>query len=182
MNKNDGRVEAVLSPGGNILKQEFTTKNSKVKIAKTVYLDEMPKDRPLILEAKGTQDGWIRYTMKNPKSVISCMKGSSRVILIRNSEYLLLEGLTLRGGVRNSVFLQDSRHIQIVNCDIAGHAPILKQTLDNDGKFLAMDGKKMWNCAAIHIQNSSDVLVERCYIHSPAGTANPCFFSHSCGL
>jgi len=174
-------LEVQLSPGGKILKQEFTTRNSRVKIAKTVYLDEMPKDTPLILEAKGTPDGWIRYTMKNPKSVLSGMKGVSRVILVRNSEYLLLEGLTIRGGVRNSIFLQDSRHIQIVNCDIAGHAPILKQDLDNDGKYLAMDGKKMWSCAAVFILNSSDVLVERCYIHSPAGTANPWFFSHSSG-
>lgn len=174
-------LEAVLTPGGNILKQEFTTKNSKVKIAKTVYLDEMPKNKPLILEAKGTPDGWIRYTMKNPKSVLSGMKGNSRVILVRNSEYLLLEGLTVRGGLRNSIVLRDSRHIQIVNCDIAGQAPIQKQALEDDGKYLAEDGAKMWGCAAVYIQNSSDVLVERCYIHSPDGTANPWFFSHSSG-
>ncbi len=174
-------LEAVLSPGEKILKQEFTTKNSKIKIARTVYLDEMPKNKPLILEAKGTPDGWIRYTMKNPKSVISGMKGNSRVILVRNSEYLLLEGLTVRGGLRNSIVLRDSRHIQIVNCDIAGQAPIQKQALEDDGKYLAEDGAKMWGCAAVYIQNSSDVLVERCYIHSPAGTANPWFFSHSSG-
>ncbi|OQA83165.1 MAG: hypothetical protein BWY31_02960 [Lentisphaerae bacterium ADurb.Bin242] len=174
-------LEAVLSPGGKILKTEFTTRNSKVRVVKTVYLDEMPKDRPLILEAKGTPDGWIRYTMKDPKAFISGMKGFSRVILVRNSEYLLLEGLTVRGGARNSIVLRDSRHIQIVNCDIAGHAPVLKQALDDDGKYLAADGGKMWSCAAVFIQDSSDILVERCYIHSPAGTANPWFFSHSSG-
>ena len=163
------------------MKKEFTTLDSKVKVAKTIYLDELPKDKPLILDAKGTPDGWIRYTMKDPKSVLRCPKGMSRVILIRNSAYLLLEGLTVRGGTRNAILLRDTSHIPIVNCDIAGHAPVLKQALDDDGKYLATDGVKMWSCAAIYIQNSSDVLVERCYIHSPAGTANPWFFSHSSG-
>ena len=174
-------LEITLHPEGTVLRKEFVTLNPVVKVAKTVYLDDWPAGKTLILEEKGTPDGWIRYTMRKPGSVIRAGKRSSHAVLIRNSSCLLLDNLTIRGGIRYGIALRDSADIRIVNCEISGHAPIWKQALEADGKYLALDGAEQWGSGGIHIQKSSDVLVERCYIHSPAGTANPWFFSHSCG-
>ena len=172
-------------PSGKSSRARFRTANPEIKIATTIYLDDLPAGKMIRIQRKGTPDGWIRYTVRNPEFVITD-RGRERLELIRlqDAEYIILENLTLRGATLHAISLDNCSHIRIINCDIAGFSRVDGRDLEGDGKFFKnIKGKNRpsWNNAGISAKGCSHLLIERNYIHSPASSASSWFYSHTCG-
>ena len=178
-------VELREMPSGRITRTQFHTVNPEIKIAETVYLDDLPEGRMIRIQRKGSPDGWIRYTTRHPGFVISDRKRKRlELIRLQDAEYILLDNLTLRGATLHAISLDNCSHIRIINCDIAGFSRVDGQDLEGDGKFFqTVNGKKRpsWNNAGISAKGCSNLLIERNYIHSPASSASSWFYSHTCG-
>ncbi len=174
------RVAVTDSSKKEVLEQSFKTLSSQVQIAKTIEIGPETK-LPLAIKESGTANGYIRYTAK-PGFVLDGGEEMSDVIRLVKVEYIILDGLTIRGGRINGIRMANASHIQILNCDIAGFSRIGIHRPDLDGKFYEEGkAKPLNNDAGIRINDCDDVLVERCYIHDPRATANSWFYSHPAG-
>ena len=166
--------------GGEVLAgTEFTTWSSEVPIAKTIVLDEQSFDGHLAVEDSGSPDGWIRYVAKEGFVLRNDRQGP--LVTLRKAGYVILEGLTLRGGLKDAVIVERCEHVRIVNCDIAGWGRIGTQRFDLDGKFYTEAGGYINWDTGIRISKSLGTVVERCYIHDPVSHANSWYYSHPAG-
>ena len=173
-------LRIVVRDGGKTetLNRSFRTLSSKVPIARTIELGP-ETGLPLTIRESGSPAGYIRYTVR-PGTVLDAGTKADEVIRLDRAGYIILDGLTLRGGRINGIRLDGASHIQILNCDISGFGRIGTRRPDLDGKFYE-NKRALNNDAGIRIQNCRDVLVERNYIHDPRGTANSWFYSHPAG-
>ncbi len=173
--------ELELSKGdGAVLERtEFTTWRSDVPIAKTVVLDGSNFDGHLVINEAGSPDGWIRYTAR--EGFVLRNDRQSALIELRKAKYIILDGLTLRGGSKDAILVEKCEYVRIVNCDIAGWGRVGTQRFDLDGKFYTADGGAINWDTGIRISRSLGTVVERCYIHDPVSTANSWYCSHPAG-
>ena len=176
--------------GDKVLKQgKFTTWKSDVKIAKTVVIDPAKFKAPYVISAKGKPDGWIRYTVKGGKTLAADSK--EPVFEIKNAAYILLDDMTITNGVGSGsvIEISKSKAVRVRNCDISkwGRVGVAKyDTPKGVGMYYVKDANGRWRAinydGAINIRSgSSEVVVERCYIHDPYGRANSWFYSHPAG-
>ena len=157
----------------------FRTWAGQVPIAKTVTLKASTFDGCLTVTESGTPQGWIKITAQ-PGDVLRNDHNGPLLDLSR-VKYVLLEGMTLRGGLEQVIRVNRCEHIRIVNCDIAGWGRIGTQRFDLDGKFYTDSGRAINWDSAILIRRSVGTVVERCYIHDPVSTANSWYLSHPAG-
>ena len=160
------------------------TWKSDVPVAKTILLDPATAAFPMTISDQGTPDGWIRYTAKSGS--VLCTKTIKDAILVAGAKYVLFDDLVIRGETDECcVFrIKDSVGVRIRNCEISGWGRVGKACFDEVcfGKRRGK-GKRAINMdGAIQIcRGSSEVTVERCYVHDPAGRANSWFYSHPAG-
>ncbi len=180
LKENTGYEFLMTGDGGKELARgKFRTWSSEVPVAKTIVLDAKNFSGELKISERGRPDGWIRYTA-SPGFVLASSK-SEALLRVENAAYILLDGLTLRGGGQNAVEIRKSRFVRIVNCDISGWGRLGVQRFDKDGKFYLKNGKAVNYDAGILISRSHGTVVERCYIHDPRTTANSWRYSHPAG-
>ncbi|MHB8995490.1 MAG: right-handed parallel beta-helix repeat-containing protein [Armatimonadota bacterium] len=172
-------LELADGDGKVLARTEFHTWRSDVPIAKTVVLDEKNFDGHLAITDSGSPDGWIRYTARDGFVLRNDRQGP--LIELRKAKYVILEGLVLRGGLKDAVVVEKCEHVRIINCDIAGWGRVGKQRFDLDGKFYAETGEYINWDTGIRISRSLGTVVERCYIHDPVSTANSWLHSHPAG-
>jgi hypothetical protein len=166
---------------GEVLAQkEFRTWRTAVPIAKTIVLDETNFAGHLKVKKSGTADGWIKITAK--PGFILRNERAGPLIQLSWKRYILLEGLTLRGGLNEAISIKHCQHVRVVNCDIAGWGRIWTHRLDTDGKFSPEgSGDPINRDSAILVSRSLGTVVERCYIHDPVSTANSWYYAHPGG-
>ena len=170
----------LVDAGGEVLAQtDFTTWSSEVPIAKTIVLDEDSFDGHLVIKENGSPDGWIRYTARD--GFVLSNDRNSPLIELKKAGYVILEGLTLRGGLKDAIVVERCDHVRIINCDISGWGRIGTQRFDLDGKFYTEAGSAINWDTAVRLSQSTGTLVERCYIHGPVSTANSWYCSHPAG-
>lgn len=170
----------ITADSGEILgQQEFKTWRSDVPIARTIALDEATFSGQLSVRDKGKPDGWIRYTARDGFVLRNDRTGP--LLELYKAKYVILEGLTLCGGLKEAIHVEKCDHVRIINCDISGWGRIGTQRFDLDGKYYTEDGKAINWDSAILIKSSTGTVVERCYIHDPVNTANPWYYSHPAG-
>jgi len=161
----------------------FTTWADKVKVAKTIVLDPAKVTDTLVIRDKGRPDGWIRYTME-PGSVIDT-NFSKTVIKLEQASYVILDKLTIKGGYKHAIEINNSNYVRISNCDISGWGIVGEQRCDYNGRFHEIgrepSGYGINFNGAINIKKGRGVVVERCYIHDSRITANSWYFSHPAG-
>ncbi|MBC2601710.1 right-handed parallel beta-helix repeat-containing protein [Puniceicoccus vermicola] len=157
-----------------LARETFSTLSSEVPVAKTVSLAK----GPVHIVESGSPDGWIRYVSNGE---IEGGSESPNAVTLNDVEYVILEGLTIKGGRYNAVSIADSRHVRIRNCDISGWGRVGERRYDLRGQFLDEDGNLINRDAGILIERCYSVVVEYCYIHDPRGTSNSWAFSHPTG-
>ncbi|MDD3585834.1 MAG: right-handed parallel beta-helix repeat-containing protein [Thermoguttaceae bacterium] len=175
----DIKLEYTDSGRSGHVTRSFTTQSVRVPIAKTIELTQA--DLPIDIQKSGKPDGYIRYTCK-PGTTLDCGDTSVSGFAFKNVSYVILENMTIKGGQIDAIRLDNCSNIQIINCDIFGFGQIGQQRIDYDGKYY-MPGSKRYlnNHAGIRVWSCKNILVERCYIHDPRGTANSWFYSHPAG-
>ncbi|UCE47833.1 MAG: right-handed parallel beta-helix repeat-containing protein, partial [Phycisphaerales bacterium] len=165
---------------GDVLAQQaFRTWSSQVPIGKTISLDEISFTGRLIVRESGSADGWIKITGKKGFVLRNDRKGP--LIELYKVENVILEGLTLRGGLKEAISIRRCENVRVVNCDIAGWGRIGTQRFDRDGKYYTEGGSAINWDSAILVSKSIGTVVERCYIHDPVSTANSWYYSHPAG-
>lgn len=167
-----------------VYKGRFRTQSGKVKIWKTIELTpENCAKFPFKPKENGSvEKGFICYTAK-PGFVLDAGESADAAIQLTENQYVLFDGLTIRGGRRDAIQLTDCRNVRILNCDIADYGRIGVQRPDLDGKFFMPgdDRHGINNDCGVRIDGCNSVLVERCFVHDPRGTANSWFYSHPAG-
>ena len=165
---------------GEILAQEeFKTWRTDIPIARTIVLDEATFTGHLTIREKGSPEGWIKYTA--PQGFVLKNDRTGPLLELYRARYVILEGLTLRGGLKESISINKCEHVRVVNCDIAGWGRIGRQRFDIDGKYYTKDRRAINWDSAILVKRCVATVVERCYIHDPVSTANPWYYSHPAG-
>jgi len=170
-------IKAEIKKDGKVIRTEETscrTWTSDVPVAKTVSISEIYESgsfEPLVLRnLKGSQDGWIKIT-GDGKTVIDAGHEWKQSVYLANCEYLILEGLTVKGGEKYGINItRGCENIRVINCDVSGWstAGVLNPWLKGyiiDGNIRNLDG-------GIRIWNGKNIVVERCYIHDPRGNSN----------
>ena len=155
----------------------FRTWAEKVPVAKNIVLTPEIVKNGFAIRTKGKPDGWIRYTAA-PGTVIN---GTDRhvALLIDKAEYVILDGLTIRGGDSHAVYLDQCKYVRLVNCDISAWGDPQNWKYDaSTGRFRDKNGNNLTNKNAILLKRGFGQVVERCYIHDPLLSANCWFYGH----
>ncbi len=170
----------VVDGSGAVLAQDgFRTWRSEVPIAETIVLDETSFSGSLRITRFGTADGWIRYIAKD--GFILRNQRTGPLLELYNAKYVILDGLTLRGGLKEAITVKRCEYVRIRNCDIAGWGRIGTQRFDLNGMYYTAGGEAINWDTGILISRCLGTVVERCYIHDPVTTANSWYYAHPAG-
>ena len=170
----------ITAKNGDVLaQQEFHTWSSRVPVGKTIILDNKTFTGQLNVRESGSADAWVKITAKKGFVLRNDRRGP--LIELYKAKYVILEGLTLHGGLKEAISIRRCENVRVVNCDIAGWGRIGKQHFDRDGKYYTQDGRAINWDSAILVSKSVGTVVERCYIHDPVSTANSWYYSHPAG-
>jgi hypothetical protein len=167
--------------GGTVASASFTTWAENVPIATTIRLEQHESNGgPLLIDQGGTATGWIRYVAP-PGFITDGGERDTEAVLIQNAAFVILEGLTVRGGARHGIRVANSHDVRISGCDISGFGRIGVQDFAKDGKYYDVKGGAINYDAGIYIDGSGRLTIERNWIHDPRGHANSWFYSHPAG-
>ncbi len=153
---------------------QFTTLSSEVPVGETITLT----GGPVVITQSGTPESWVRYVAD---ADIDAGEQAPNAITLQGVEYVILDGLGIKGGQINAISITDSRHVRVRNCDISGWGRVGERRYDRRGVFYDANGKVINRDSGVDIERSHSVVVEYCYIHDPRGTANSWAFSHPAG-
>ncbi|PTX94620.1 right-handed parallel beta-helix repeat-containing protein [Opitutus sp. ER46] len=166
----------------------FRTWTSHPPTARVLDLSTLPgAAQGLVITDQGRPDGWIKYTapkgwrLERPDTPGDGQRGA---ITLRNARYVILENLTIVGGARHGIHLEQCDSIRILNCDISGWGRVGTQQFTNDGargKYADANGELINYDAGVKIDASARTVVERCYVHDPRGRSNSWQYSHPAG-
>ncbi|MBO4476393.1 MAG: glycoside hydrolase family 88 protein [Bacteroidales bacterium] len=181
LDENSRYEYRVLINGSQKSIERFQTWNSKVRIAKTVVLDPNHINFPVRINDKGKPDGWIRYTV--PEGAVLENRGRYPTFIIDDARYVILEGVTMKGPNihQGAVNVKNSQNVRILNCEISDWGRVGVMRFDLKGKPAVGNDVINFDGAVKIQQGSSCVVVERCYIHDPAGRTNSWRYSHPSG-
>jgi len=177
------------SDGKLITQTTFRTWSSTPHIAKTIDLSTLPNtaQEGLVITEQGAPDAWIKYTAPPGwiiKRTIRDNDTQDGVLVMKGLQYIILENLTIEGGKRHGICIENCDFIRILNCDISGWGRKGVQQFVNGGScgtYLDSEGRVIDYDGAIQIRKSYGTVVERCYIHDPRGRSNSWLFSHASG-
>ena len=191
----DSEYEARLVAGGKVLAQgSFRTWKSAVPIAKTIVIDPAKVTYPIVISEKGTPDGWIRYTAPKGSVVGGPGVTETSVISVKGAEYVLLDDMTIEGGAgeeHSCVFIEKSRGVRVRNCEIYGFGRVGSQVFSAKGYGHFFMNRPIsdpnpgrcidWDAGVMIFPGSSEVTVERCYIHDCRSRSHAWYYSHPAG-
>lgn len=167
-------VKAELTgPGAGEKYAETKTWTQNVPIGRTIGLSEIYSgEGPLsLIDLKGTADSWIKIVPDEKCDTINGTKNFYQALMMYDCEYVILEGLKVRGGATNCINLQGKcKDVRIINCDIAHWGNEGIQDLNNGGFYWR--GIKANYYAGIYICEATNTVVERCYIHDSDTRSN----------
>ncbi|NVK56113.1 MAG: right-handed parallel beta-helix repeat-containing protein [Alteromonadaceae bacterium] len=132
------------------------------------------------LNISGEADGWAKIIGDENTPVIA-NENDDYAINIGNSRYVMLEGVTVKGGKRHGIYSRNTHHIWIKNCDVSGWG----RTPTHFKNGIGFENKESYYPinydAGIALSRTGIVVVEGCKVHSPNGTANHWGYGHPKG-
>lgn len=190
--EEDTRYEVRFRSGKNVVaKESFRTWKTDVPIARTIEIDPKSFKAPYLIDCKGTEKGWVRYTVKGDS-----LHNAAPVptFEIKNAEYILIDNMVLTGvpDQKSVIVVSDSKAVRIRNCDISDWGrvgtPNFETFFDSKRKYYGRggmydaSGKKInWDGAIYIGRGTSEMVVERCYIHDSFTHTNSWYYSHPAG-
>ena len=178
-------LQIKLNDKGNkkVITEKFRTLGAALPVAKTISLTPAMVKKGFVVPESGTADGYIRYTAK-PGTILT--SEGLDAIKIFNVSYIIIDGLTIRGGKENGIRIDCASNIVVRNCDIASFGRLGELRTELGGEYYYRNAitKKMRmlnSDAGIYIRNAKDLLIEKNFIHDTNGLTNPWFYSHPAG-
>lgn len=166
----------------------FRTWSSRPAIAKVIDLSRLAiGPEGLVISDQGTPGGWIKYTAPAGWRLERPANGDDpqvAAIIFRGARHVILENVTIVGGQRHAVLVQECDAVRILNCDLSGWGRVGVQQFTNTGtrgKYVDAKGETINYDGAVAIDRSARTVVERCYVHDPRHRANSWMFSHPAG-
>lgn len=163
------------------------TKTSALPVSESLNLRDIFKEGETLSlkECSGTASGYTRIYAD--KSFVADGKTAECTIKADGASFIILDGLTLKGGRISCVNLDGSSNIVIRNCDISKWGRVGKlveaadkpeglkiQYRDESVPDTAPEDERYINYdAGIRMIGSSDITVEGCFIHEPNGDSTP---------
>jgi hypothetical protein len=176
------------STGEVIAPVAFRTWTSWPTIAKVIDLSTLPgAEKGIVITDQGTPGGWIKYTapkgwrIDRPNDPNDAQRGA---LTLRGARYVIIENVTVVGGARHAILVEQSESVRILNCDLSGWGRVGVQQYTNTGargKYADAHGELINLDGGVEIDRSARTVVERCYIHDPRGRANSWQYSHPAG-
>ena len=161
----------------------FRTWSTKVPVAKTVEIDPATATWPMKIDAKGSPDGWIRYTAKG--GAVLDVRGAEQAFAVDGAEYVLLDDMVLRGGRgKNMIRVERSKGVRIRNCDISDWGRDSKPNYAHKGLWAETRkpyGNVNFDSAIAIGRGAAETVVERCYVHDAHSRANSWYYAHPSG-
>ena len=159
----------------------FRTWKSEVPVARTVVLDTDGIRFPVVINDKGSPTAWIRYTV--PPGTVLENRGDTPTFFIDGASCVLLDDIIMSGpNIHDgAINIKNSEAVRIRNCEISGWGRVGAMRFDLKGKPAVGDQVINFDGAVKILPGSSKVVVERCYIHDPAGRTNSWRYSHPAG-
>lgn len=176
----------VLSAAGAelIAPQAFRTWSSHPPIAKTIDLSRLaPGPQGLVISDQGTPDGWVKYTAPAGWTLTGA-EGAQAAIAFSGARHVILENVTIVGGARYGILVENSDSVRLLNCEVTGWGRVGVQQFTNTGtrgKYVDAQGDTVNLDGGITIARSARTVVERCYVHDPRHRANSWMYSHPAG-
>lgn len=169
-------VQVVLEANGSVLAEAgttVTTWSSTPPIQSTITVASLYTGGQMRIDGlHGSPEGWIRIVGTGSNDV-DAGYGSDVALLVKNSSYLILDNIEIKGGRRHGVQFDMSDNVRLANCEISGWA---RQPNYSDGTYfyetLAEYNTGHKNLAinkdaGVHLYRSSQITIERCYVHDP---------------
>lgn len=161
---------------------EFTTWNSNVPVGTTHDISEYKIGSGntayyLIDNVQGSPGAWVKITSSAVLDMLLCT--AAHAIQVTNSKYVILEGLTLIGGGKNGISVENTSSstsitvsdIRIVNCNISKWGRS-STTATNKGVYIDSNGAEINYDGGVRIYKAKNIVVERCYIHDSKAKSN----------
>ena len=183
-------VRVLSAAGQAVARAAFRTWSSHPPVARVVDLSEISAEKlreGLVISDRGAPDGWIRYTAPEGwvlRRDYDVQDPLDAAITFRGARYVILDGVTVAGGRRYAVQVDDCDSVRVRNCDLSGWGRVGVQQFTNDGnlgKYVDARGDVINLDAGVEIHRSARTVVERCYLHDPRHRANAWMFSHPTG-
>ena len=159
--------------------------------SETLAYDATPHQQPTssattltISGVNGSPTAWAHYFPASGGSTIDVGSGSNYAVHVTNSSYVDLEGLIIKGGKVNAIYISNSHHIRIRNCDISGWSEAgtfgFNTTASPEVKYAYFSNTPYTNSTLINLRagiyvvnaNSYAVVIERNLIHHPIGKSS----------
>ncbi len=154
----------------------FRTWRTNVPIARTETIDPATARFPIVLDARGTPDGWVRYVVKGGRLDNPTKEATLAIV---GAEYVLLDGATLTGAYggfkHEPIHIERSRGVRIRNCEVSHWGVEARPDWERGGQL------PNWQSAIYIGKEASEVTVERSYVHDPVSYANSWRYSHPSG-
>ena len=159
----------------------FRTWKSEVPVGKTIVLDPKKITYPIRINDKGSPKAWIRYTVS--AGCVLENRGDTPTFILDGARYILLDNFTLKGPNihEGAINVKNSQGVRIQNCEISDWGRVGVMRFDLKGKPAIGDETINFDGAVKIHKGCTEVVVERCYIHDPAGRSNSWRYSHPSG-
>ncbi|PHS55457.1 MAG: hypothetical protein COB03_09420 [Alteromonas sp.] len=163
---------------------QFTTQPDSPPIdsEKIYYLSEIYNGGQLDLEALniyGSEDGYAKVI--GDGETIIANEDDLSAVNIGSQSYIILENLTIEGGVRYGIFAKNTHHIWIKGCNISKYGR--EATIVKNGKAYSSETSTspINYDSGIYLEKTGVSVIEECEIHSPNGKANHWGYGHPNG-
>jgi hypothetical protein len=100
--------------------QETATLEAQGKIPSSTDTIVGSSSSMLTITGGGADDNhWVRYKAGSGGSILNVGATADQAIYINNAHYVIIDGLTLKGGKKYGILVENSHHIRIQNCTIS---------------------------------------------------------------
>lgn len=143
----------------------FTTWSEDFPIARTVVVDAT-RDATLVIDEGGSAEtGYVLYVAADGGSTIDVGTREENGVEV-DASWVIVRGLTVRGGTANGIRLGAVDHVVIEACDVSGWGSVV-----TSGR-LAGFGKNLQAAVYSSEPSLSHVVVQRNHLHHPRTDAN----------
>jgi hypothetical protein len=158
-------VRLTLAAGG-AFSFPVETLSETFPIAKTITLDGST-DAPLVIDEGGSETGYVLYTAGANGHTIDVAKAAPAAVQV-NASYVIVRGLTLRGGAQHGIRLGAVNHVVIEDCEISDWGSLVTS---GDPHYVGF-GDNFESGVYSNAEELSHVVVQRNDIHHPTYDTN----------